>query len=80
MASHETREVRCYLRDGSLWVGHFAAEGELDFGDDRFDTAHGLASVVSTRRMILAHAVDRQTQASLRSPDIAPEDRTLRAA
>jgi hypothetical protein len=47
MAQHETREVATYLRNGSLWVGHFVvSSGELDFGDDRFDAAHGLASFV----------------------------------
>ena len=44
MALHETRVVATYLRDGSLWVGHFIdSHGELNFGDDRFDAAHGLA-------------------------------------
>lgn len=47
MALHETRQVATYLRDGSLWVGHFIdSYGELDFGDDRFDAAHGLANLV----------------------------------
>ncbi len=47
MALHKTRKVATYLRDGSLWVGHFVeSQGELDFGDDRFDAAHGLAKLV----------------------------------
>jgi hypothetical protein len=51
MAAAERREVRSYLRDGSLWVGHFiVSDGELNFGDDRFDAAHGLANVVLAER------------------------------
>jgi len=47
MASHHTRQVATYLRDGSLWVGHFVdSRGELNFGDDRFDATHGLANAV----------------------------------
>jgi hypothetical protein len=46
MAHHETREIASYLRNGSLWIGRFVDNGgELDFGDDRFDSTHGLASV-----------------------------------
>lgn len=48
MARHETREIACYLRNGSLWVGHFViGDLELNFGDDRVDGAHGLAHFVS---------------------------------
>jgi hypothetical protein len=48
MASHEARRIASYLRNGSLWVGHFViGDGELDFGDDRFDSMHGLAKVAS---------------------------------
>ena len=44
--AHETREVACYLRNGSLWVGHFIVDdGELNFGDDRFDSVDGLAKL-----------------------------------
>ncbi len=47
MALHETRQVATYLRDGSLWIGHFIdSHGELNFGDDRFDAVHGLANLV----------------------------------
>lgn len=50
MAQHETREIASYLRDGSLWVGHFVvSNGELNFGDDRMDAAHGLANLLCTR-------------------------------
>jgi hypothetical protein len=50
MAHHETREIATYLRDGSLWVGHVVTgDLELDFGDDRFDAAYGLASFVRAR-------------------------------
>lgn len=49
MARKEFREVVTCLRDGSLWVGRFATgDGELDFGDDRFDSAHGLARYART--------------------------------
>ena len=45
MAQYETREVASYLRDGSVWIGHFVvSEGDLNFGDDRFDSANGLAN------------------------------------
>lgn len=47
MGRRETREVATYLRNGSHWVGQFViSEGDLDFGDDRFDAAHGLARLV----------------------------------
>ena len=47
MAQRETHEIATYLRNGSLWVGHFVLNnGELNFGDDRFDAAHGLANLV----------------------------------
>ena len=82
MASHEAREIGCYLRDGSLWVGYFVADGELNFGDDRFDSAHGLASVACTGPMSSAHVdvAPRQVQTRLRAPDVAREHRTARGA
>lgn len=41
------REVAIYLRNGSIWVGHFIdGHGELNFGDDRLDAAHGLGDLV----------------------------------
>jgi hypothetical protein len=47
MALRETRKIGTYLRNGSLWVGTFVVgDGGLDFGDDRFDAAHGLANFV----------------------------------
>jgi hypothetical protein len=47
MAQRATQEVASYLRDGSLWIGQFVAgKGELNFGDDRVDAAHRLASLV----------------------------------
>ena len=34
----EGHEVAIYLRNGSIWVGHFIDDhGELNFGDDRPD-------------------------------------------
>ena len=80
MASHEAREIGCYLRDGSLWVGHFVADGELNFGDDRIDSAHGLARIACTGPMSFTHVADRQVQTRLRAPDVARESRTARAA
>jgi hypothetical protein len=62
MARHETREIACYLRNGSLWVGHFVvSNGELDFGDDRFDAAHGLANLVCSAT-ISTNEADPQVQ------------------
>jgi hypothetical protein len=47
MARNEARQVATSLRDGSLWTERFATGvDDLDFGDDRFDSAHGLASYV----------------------------------
>ena len=44
MALCETRAIATYLRNGSLWVGHFVVErDEVDFGDDRRGGMHGLA-------------------------------------
>jgi len=80
MASREARETGCYLRDGSLWVGYFVADGELNFGDDRFDSAHGLANVASTGPMSSAYVAARQVQTQLRAPDVAREHRTARGA
>ena len=45
----EQREVAIYLRNGSIWVGHFSDDhGELDFGDDRRDAAHGLGELLNS--------------------------------
>jgi hypothetical protein len=47
MARRVTRAIATYLRNGSLWVGHFVIEREvLDFGDDRSSAANGLARYV----------------------------------
>jgi hypothetical protein len=44
---NERREVVIYLRDSSLWVGDFIdGHGELNFGDDRLDAAHGLGNLL----------------------------------
>ena len=80
MASHEAREIGCYLRNGSLWVGYFVADGELNFGDERFDSAHGLASVACTGLMSSAHAADRHVKKRLRAPEVARDHRTATAA
>jgi hypothetical protein len=64
MAQHETREIASYMRNGSLWVGHFAvSNGELNFGDDRFDAAHGLANLVCAEPMSSRNEVVPQVQA-----------------
>src|SRR5262249_14243046 len=66
MAQHETREVASYLRNGSLWVGRFVVNGsELDFGDDRFDSTHGLANVECAENT--ANETDLQVRAWARS-------------
>jgi hypothetical protein len=80
MASHDAREIGCYLRNGSLWVGYFVADGTLNFGDDRFDSAHGLANVACTRPTSSASVAARQVQTRLRAPDVAREHRTARGA
>ena len=66
MAQHETREIASYLRNGSLWVGRFVVNGgELDFGDDRFDSMHGLANVECAEST--ANGTDLQVRAWARS-------------
>ena len=65
MARQETREIATYLRNGSLWVGHFVVgAGGLDFGDDRFDAAHGLAKLVRADPARSARDADPQVQTS----------------
>jgi len=77
MAQHETREIASYLRNGSLWVGRFVVSGgELDFGDDRFDSTHGLASVECAEST--ANVADLQVRARARS--IGPVQALKRAA
>ena len=85
MALHEKRTVATYLRDGSLWVGYFIdSHGELDFGDDRFDAAHGLALVyaVPTSSTRKAGSMERSTSQmgesktrSILRPGAMPADR-----
>jgi hypothetical protein len=68
MARHETREIACYLRDGSLWVGHVVIDAvELDFGDDRVDGAHGLAHFVSAELSSATIEAQAQVQTGNRS-------------
>ena len=63
MAQYATREVASYLRDGSLWVGYFAvSDGALNFGDDRFDVAHGLANFVRAEEASSTALADSQIQ------------------
>ena len=70
MARQETREIASYLRDGSLWVGHFViGYGELNFGDDRFDAAHGLANLICAGPTTSTNEADRQVQVWNRSAD-----------
>ena len=64
MARHETREIASYLRNGSLWVGHYVVgDFELNFGDDRMDAAHGLGSVVYAEPTSPTNEVNPQIQA-----------------
>ena len=70
MAQHETREIASYLRDGSLWVGHFvASSGDLYFGDDRFDGMHGLARLVRAQASSSANEAAPQAHAWNRFAD-----------
>jgi hypothetical protein len=53
---NEGRDVAIYLRNGSIWVGHFIdSRGELNFGDDRLDAAHGLGDLVHSEVLEAAH-------------------------
>lgn len=48
----QQREVAIYLRDGSIWVGHFTVDNDgLDFGDDRLDAAHGLGDLLHSETL-----------------------------
>lgn len=77
MTHPATREIASYLRDGSLWVGHFVAtNGELDFGDDRFDAAHGLANLACAEPTSSTIKADPQMQAWNRSANQAPGAKT----
>ena len=68
MAQPETREIASYLRDGSVWVGHFVAGStDLYFGDDRFSATHGLARVASAQATGSADAAAPQVHARTRS-------------
>ena len=50
------REVAIYLRNGSIWVGHFSDDhGELNFGDDRPDAAHGLGDLLHAEVLKTEH-------------------------
>jgi hypothetical protein len=49
-------EVAIYLRNGSIWVGHFAdSHGDLNFGDDRSDAAHGLGDLLDAEVLKTKH-------------------------
>lgn len=77
MAQHETHEVASYLRNGSLWVGHFVlSNGELNFGDDRFDAAHGLANLVCAELTSWTNEAEPQMQAWNRSASQTGEGKT----
>ena len=52
----ESREVASYLRDGSIWIGHFTDDGgALNFGDDRHDAAHGLGDLLYSETLEAAY-------------------------
>ena len=77
MALDETREIACYLRNGSLWIGHFVvSDGQLDFGDERFDAAHGLACLVYAEATSPTNEVDPPLQAWNGSRDQTAERAT----
>ncbi len=65
----EQHEVAIYLRDGSIWVGHFIDDhGELDFGDDRHDAAHGLSELLDSHTFALGHGDGRPGRDEWLSP------------
>jgi hypothetical protein len=52
----EGHKVAIYLRNGSIWVGHFIDDhGELNFGDDRPDATHGLADLLHAEVLNTEH-------------------------
>ena len=68
--AHETREVACYLRNGSLWVGHFIVDdAELNFGDDRFDSVDGLAKLAYAEPARSTYKADPRVLAWIRTVD-----------
>jgi hypothetical protein len=81
MAQHATQQIASYLRDGSLWVGHFViSNGELNFGDDRFDAAHGLANVVCAEPTSSTAQADPQMQAWNQAANQTSASKTKRVA
>jgi hypothetical protein len=84
MAHRETRQIATYLKNGVLWVGQFVVErDDLDFGDDRRDSAHGLSRYVRVRvsqsahwmqaRFTAAHHAAEEKHAALREMHAALE-------
>lgn len=74
MAQPSTHEVASRLRDGSVWIGHFVArDGELDFGDDRFDAAHGLAKLLRVESTSAPRAASPGVQRGNGSADPAAQ-------
>jgi hypothetical protein len=70
MAQHETRQIASYLRNGSLWIGHFVlTNGQLNFGDDRFDAANGLANLACGDSASSTNEPDPRMQAWKRSAE-----------
>jgi hypothetical protein len=77
MVQHKTHEIASYLRNGSLWVGRFVvSDGELNFGDDRFDAAHGLANFVYAEQTRPTNEAGLQLQAWGRSANEAGGGKT----
>lgn len=53
------REIAIHTRNGSIWVGYFIdGDGELYFGDDRLDAAHGLANFLDAEALKAAHIAE----------------------
>src|SRR5262249_12337899 len=81
MAQHEAREIGCYLRNGSLWVGRFVANStDLYFGDDRFNAMHGLARVAYAEPAGSANPADLQVHACTRSSNREDPGKTSNVA
>lgn len=68
--AYVTHEVSCYLRDGSPWVGYFNVDdGDLNFGDDRFDSAHGLVKLAYAEPTRSTNDADARVRVWMQSAD-----------
>jgi hypothetical protein len=69
MANRDTREIATYVKNGSLWVGHFRIENDaLDFGDDR-SGGNGLARYALAEPARSAHWMQAHFTAAHRTAE-----------